>query len=324
MCSLPAFVVGIFHDLRDTVAPRGRLLATAVSAALAYFFLGAAIRETDIPWLDLVVAVPAGAFMITVFAVAGISNAMNVIDGLNGLASMCALMMLLALAYGGYQAHDEAVTTLALAGAGAVLGFFVWNFPGGLLFLGDGGAYFLGFYVAEVALLLLVRNPEVSPLFPLLVCIYPVFETVFSIYRRFIRKGQNPVKADGIHLHSLLFRRMMRWAVGARTARQMTRGNSLTSPLLWLLCLLSVLPAMAFWDDSRAQALFIVLFGVTYVILYWRIVRFRTPNWFHRGKRRLLLRLHSREVPVKSRGLQMHEKRDRAATSENWDSGRGR
>ena len=65
-----------------------------------------------------------------------------------------------------------------------MLGFFVWNFPAGLIFLGDGGAYFLGFYVAELAILLLHRNPAVSPMFPLLLCIYPVFETLFSIYRR--------------------------------------------------------------------------------------------------------------------------------------------
>ena len=65
-----------------------------------------------------------------------------------------------------------------------MLGFFVWNFPAGLIFLGDGGAYFLGFYLAELAILLLHRNPEVSPMFPLLLCIYPVFETLFSIYRR--------------------------------------------------------------------------------------------------------------------------------------------
>jgi UDP-N-acetylmuramyl pentapeptide phosphotransferase/UDP-N-acetylglucosamine-1-phosphate transferase len=83
-----------------------------------------------------------------------------------------------------FQVGDTADRALALAGIGAVLGFFLWNFPAGLIFLGDGGAYFLGFYVAEVSILLLVRNPEVSPLFPLLVCIYPVFETLFSIYRR--------------------------------------------------------------------------------------------------------------------------------------------
>jgi hypothetical protein len=116
---------------------------------------------------------------VTVFAVAGVANSINIIDGFNGLASMCCVLILLCLAYVGFQVDDLLVAWLALAGVGAVLGFFVWNFPAGLIFLGDGGAYFMGFYLAEVAILLLHRNPTVSPMFPLLLCIYPVFETVF-------------------------------------------------------------------------------------------------------------------------------------------------
>ncbi|MGR6800563.1 hypothetical protein ACU6QG_00180, partial [Aeromonas veronii] len=79
-----------------------------------------------------------------------------------------------------YQVGDTTLALWALAGVGAAMGFFVWNFPNGLVFLGDGGAYFLGFYLAEIGILLIARNPQVSPLFPLMVCIYPVFETVFS------------------------------------------------------------------------------------------------------------------------------------------------
>jgi hypothetical protein len=114
-----------------------------------------------------------------------------------------------------------------------VLGFFVWNFPAGLIFLGDGGAYFLGFWSPN-SILLLVRNPEVSPLFPLLVCIYPVFETLFSIYRRRSCAPCRRSMPDGIHLHSLIYRRVMRWAVGDRSAKALTRRNSMTSPVLWV------------------------------------------------------------------------------------------
>ena len=93
-------------------------------------------------------------------------------------------MMLLAMGFVAHLVGDSTLALLSLAVAGAVLGFFVWNFPAGLIFLGDGGAYFLGFVVAEIGILLLQRNPEVSPLCPLLIVIYPVFETVFSMYRR--------------------------------------------------------------------------------------------------------------------------------------------
>ena len=278
-CAAPAFLVGLWHDLTERFTPRGRLVATAASAVAAFFVLDAAIRVTDIPGLDWLVSFGAGSLLLTVLAVAGLANAVNIIDGFNGLASMCVAIMLGAVAYVAFQVGDPLIATLALAGIGAVFGFFVWNFPGGLIFLGDGGAYFLGFFVAELSILLLVRNPEVSPLFPLLVCIYPVFETLFSIYRRRFLRAMPPSMPDGIHLHSLIYRRTMRWAVGDRSAKALTRRNSMTSPVLWLLCMASVVPAVLFWDESGAIAAFLLLFGVSYVVLYWRIVRFKSPRW---------------------------------------------
>lgn len=278
-CGSLAFAVGLVEDLTKRVSPGKRLLATALSALLAAWWLGTLITRTDIPGLDWLVTFGAGSVLLTVIGVAGIANSVNIIDGFNGLASMCVVIMLAALAYVGFQVGDPVVGALALAGIGAVLGFFVWNFPGGLIFLGDGGAYFLGFYVAEVALLLLVRNPQVSPLFPLLVCIYPVTETLFSVYRRRVLRSLPPSMPDGIHLHSLIYRRMMRWAVGDKDAKALTRRNSMTSPFLWMLCMLSVIPAVLFWDSSALMALFLLLFALVYVTLYWRIVRFRSPRW---------------------------------------------
>ena len=284
-CGLPAFAAGLVEDLTKNVSPRRRLLATAVSAALAVVLVDAVITRTELPGLDSVVVWPIGAAAVTVFVVAGVANSINIIDGFNGLASMCVLIMLAGVAYVAYAAGDPLIAALALAGVGAVLGFFVWNFPAGLVFLGDGGAYFLGFYLAELAILLLHRNPEVSPMFPLLLCIYPVFETLFSIYRRRVLRGRPVGMPDGAHLHSLIYRRFLRWAAGERTARELTRRNSMTSPYLWMLCMASVVPATLWWDNTPLLMAFIALFAVSYLSLYWRIVRFRAPRWFGGGRR---------------------------------------
>ncbi len=279
VCALPAFCSGLTEDVTKNQSPRRRLFFTAVAAALAVFMLGASIHRTDIPGLDWLVSYSAGAALVTVFVVAGVANSLNIIDGFNGLASMCAVLMLVSIGYVGFQVGDDLIVGLALAGVGAVLGFFVWNFPAGLIFLGDGGAYFLGFYVAELAILLLHRNPGVSPMFPLLVCIYPVFETLFSIYRRVMLRGQPAGMPDGIHLHSLIYRRIMRWAIGKQSKRSAVRRNSMTSPYLWMLCMTAVVPAMLFWNSTPLLAAFIVLFGLVYTGLYWRIVRFKSPRW---------------------------------------------
>lgn len=280
LCGLPAFAAGLIEDVTKRVSPRVRLAATAVSAVLATWFLDAVITRTDIPGLDWVVASAVGAALLTVFAVTGIANSVNIIDGFNGLASMCVVIMLAALAYVAFQVGDALLVTLALAGIGAVMGFFIWNFPAGLVFLGDGGAYFLGFFTSELLIMLLVRNPdEVSPLFALLVCVYPVFETVFSIYRRKFLRSTPPSMPDGIHLHSLIYRRVLRWTVGENDAKALTRRNSMTSPYLWSLCMVSVVPAVLFWNSTVLLACCLVGFGLGYVLLYWRIVRFKSPRW---------------------------------------------
>jgi UDP-N-acetylmuramyl pentapeptide phosphotransferase/UDP-N-acetylglucosamine-1-phosphate transferase len=277
-CAMPAFLAGFVQDFTEAITPRGRLVATATSAAIAFFWMDAGIRDTGIPGVDWLLQFAPVSFALTLFAVAGVANAVNIIDGLNGLASMCVMLMLGAIAYVAFQVGDPLIGLIALGACGAVLGFFVWNYPSGLIFLGDGGAYVLGFYVSVVSILLLNRNDEVSPLFPLLVCIYPVFETVFSIYRR-MRQARPPHMPDGIHLHSLVYRRLIRWATGDRNSAALTRRNSMSSPLLWMLCMLSVVPAVLFWQNTLVLAIFIVVFTATYLGLYWRIVRFRAPRW---------------------------------------------
>lgn len=292
-CGVPCFWAGLAEDFTKRISPRRRLFFTAVSAALAVWALHSVINHTAIPGLDWVVSMPLGAALVTMFVVTGVANSINIIDGFNGLSSMCAMLILAAVGYVAFQVDDMTVMWLALAGVGALLGFFIWNFPAGLVFLGDGGAYFVGFYVAEVAILLLHRNPQVSPMFPLLACIYPVFETLFSIYRRRVLRDRSPGVPDGIHLHSLIYRRVMRWAAGRREARILTRRNSMTSPYLWLLCMCAVVPAMLFWDNTAVLASFILLFSLGYTVLYWRIVRFRAPRW---------MVIHSRPTELTGQG----------------------
>lgn len=284
--ALPAFASGLLEDLTKSQSARRRLFFTALSAALAYWWVDAAILRTGIPGLDWLVSHPWGAAAVTVFVVTGVANSVNIIDGFNGLSSMCSAIMLAGLAYVAFQVGDTGIGWLALAGVGAILGFFVFNFPAGLVFLGDGGAYFLGFFLAELAILLMQRNADVSPMFPLLLCVYPVFETLFSIYRRKWLRGKPVGMPDGAHLHSLIYRRFMRWAAGPIVGESHALRNSMTSPYLWVMCSASVLPALLWYHNTAVLAFFIVAFATAYVSLYWRIVRFRSPRFLPSGRQR--------------------------------------
>ncbi|TPQ39613.1 MraY family glycosyltransferase [Cupriavidus pinatubonensis] len=279
VCAAPAFLAGFIEDLTKRVSPRERLVATMVSALLAVYLLGARVVRIDVAPLDVILAVPLISIVITTLAVAGLANAVNIIDGFNGLASMVAMMMFVSLGYVAFQVGDTLVLSIAFAMIGAILGFFIWNFPAGHIFLGDGGAYLIGFMLAECSILLVLRNSKVSAWYPVLMVIYPIFETLFSMYRRRVLKGVPAGYPDGVHLHTLIYRRLIRWAVGSQDARHRLRRNSMTSPYLWLLSLLAVLPATLFWNNRIVLLLFIALFVVTYVQLYRRIVRFRSPRW---------------------------------------------
>jgi UDP-N-acetylmuramyl pentapeptide phosphotransferase/UDP-N-acetylglucosamine-1-phosphate transferase len=279
-CGLPPLLVGLVEDVTKRVPVRTRLLATAASGVLAFFLLGAQLSAVNLPGLDWLMGFTAFSLLFTMVAVAGVANAVNIIDGYNGLASVVVAISLLSLAYVGWQVGDSLVVSVALAGVGALLGFLLWNWPRGLIFLGDGGAYFIGYLVAVLSFLLVARHRGVvSPWYPFLLFIYPVFETLFSIWRRKVVRGASPGLPDGLHLHQLVFRRLVRWAVGRRDAASLTLRNSLTAPYLWLLSCLAAVPATLFWRYPFVLIGFVALFCVFYVWLYMRLVRFRALRW---------------------------------------------
>jgi UDP-N-acetylmuramyl pentapeptide phosphotransferase/UDP-N-acetylglucosamine-1-phosphate transferase len=278
--SLPAFIFGFLEDITKKVGVKVRLIASFIAAAVAGYLLGGWLTSVQILGIDnLILAYPVVAIGITCFAVAGVANAFNIIDGYNGLSSMVAIIILGGLTYVAFQVGDTQIMIASLAMIGALLGFLIWNYPRGLIFLGDGGAYLVGFWVAELSVLLTARHQEVSKWFPLLLCIYPIFETLFTIYRRVVLMRMHPGMPDALHLHQLIYRRMVRWVGNDKDQQLQIYRNSMTSPYLWLLCLLGVIPAVLFWRYHLALKGFVALFAISYVWIYWAIVRYKVPEY---------------------------------------------
>jgi UDP-N-acetylmuramyl pentapeptide phosphotransferase/UDP-N-acetylglucosamine-1-phosphate transferase len=279
LSALPAFGAGLVEDLTKRVGPFPRLIATFVAAVVGFWLLGARLTHLDLPVLDAVLAFWPLSLLLTVVAVGGVAHAVNIIDGYNGLSGMVSIFIFLAIAYVSFKVGDAPLLALSFAMVGALAGFFVWNYPRGLIFAGDGGAYLVGFVIAELSVLLVARNPQVSPWFPLLLVIYPVFETLFTIYRRRFLRGVSPGLPDALHLHTLIYRRLVRWMIGSAVVEHRTRRNSLTSPYLWVLASLSVIPATLFWSNTRVLMGCVVAFVLIYVHLYRMIIRFKAPRW---------------------------------------------
>jgi UDP-N-acetylmuramyl pentapeptide phosphotransferase/UDP-N-acetylglucosamine-1-phosphate transferase len=272
--SLPAFLAGLIEDFTKRVSVRVRLVATALSALVASLVLGATVGELDIWGLDALLTIAPLAIVATAVFVAGGSNAINIIDGFNGLSGSTIIIMAIGLAAVGLQVGDSFVAVLGALCAGATLGFLMLNYPSGKMFLGDGGAYFLGFWVSEMAVLLLVRHPELSAWQILAICGYPIIEVLFSIYRRkFVRKV-SPGAPDALHLHGLVFRRLVFKYVRRDAARPWKR-NAMVPCFMAPAVAACVAVSVWFGQSTPAAVAIVVAQVVLYIAVYGRLVRGR-------------------------------------------------
>ena len=274
LAGVPAFVFGLAEDVTKKVSVRVRLLATIGSGILGWWITGISVTQVGIPGIDWLLGLTAVSVIFTGIAVGGVANAVNIIDGFNGLAAGAVLIMLAAFGIIARDVGDIPLAFSCLVIAGAVAGFWVINWPLGKIFLGDGGAYFIGFALGWIAVLLPYRNPAVSCWTSLLVCSYPVLEVAFSALRRIGRTGHSPGKADCMHLHHLLHRRI---ALKLFSNTQPTMQNGLTSPFIWLGIVFTSSLALLTFHSPLWAAFMVLLCAVVYRRIYFRMAKFR---WF--------------------------------------------
>lgn len=194
------FLVGIIDDLRNLPA-KVKLVCQILCAFILFqfsvkiSFIGNPFGEGYyfFPWIV--------SLLVTVVWIVGITNTINLIDGLDGLAGGVAFIASIAIAYTAFIGNNPTACMAMLAIAGGALGFLPFNFNPAKIFMGDGGALFLGFMLAGLS----VMNPMKSAtmlatVVPVLVLGLPIFDTTFAILRRLVNK--RPImEADKGHLH---------------------------------------------------------------------------------------------------------------------------
>ena len=249
-----AFLSGIFEDFHNSLSPKLRLILQIIAAFSAVW-----ITNSVVTYLGLGINMPYWVGVIfSVFAIVGMMNAVNIIDGFNGLASGVTLLILLSFAIVSYQQNNLEILSIIIISLGSTLGFFILNFPKGKIFLGDGGAYLSGFIVAIIGIFLASKYESVSPWYILAIFIYPVWEVIFSIIRRLIR-GHSALGADANHLHTLIY-------------KHITNNNPLTT----LLILFTTLPFMTIATiypnlsktNIAVTCCFILYYSIFYYYLY--------------------------------------------------------
>ena len=271
LAGTPAIVFGLTEDLTKQVSVQARLLATMACGVLGWVLTGLSITGANLVGLDWLLGFTVLSVAFTAFAVGGVANAINIIDGFNGLAAGTVIIILTSFGVLASALGDTDLAYTALILAGAMLGFGLVNWPMGRIFLGDGGAYFIGFAIAWLAVLMLARHTEVSAWAPMLVCGYPVLEVFFSIARR-RRRGLSPGDADRLHLHSLVKRRVVRALLPH--ASKLVR-NSVTGSIMWFAALVPALIAVSWPTNTPALILGFGVCALLYAAVYARLTQFR-------------------------------------------------
>ena len=272
LASLPVFMGGSIEDIIVRVSPFKRMISILASIVMMFVFLDIRIDFLGFTLVDYLLSNSVVSLLFTLLVVGGVVNAINIIDGYNGLLIGYSIAVLLAIAYVANILGDGLVIQLSLILIASLLGVFIFNFPFGKIFMGDGGAYFIGFMMAVIGLMLGNRNEEVSHWFILLLFIYPLYETAFSVYRKKIVRNTSPSQPDGYHLHMMIYKRLVRRKFFKNNK---TLQNSMTSPFLWALSLVGIIPAVIWYDNQIMLIIWAFIFMIIYTIIYRRIVHFK-------------------------------------------------
>lgn len=194
--------LGVLDDLRG-LRVRVKLLGQII-VAVFICASGHILPAIYLPFIGNIELSPASGLVISVIWVVGVINAFNLIDGLDGLAAGAGLIISLALAFLGAISGNPLIVLVCTILAGSLFSFLFFNFHPARIFLGDTGSMFIGYVLAAVTLMGAYKAETATILLaPMLALSFPIFETLLSMARRFIR-GVPIFTADNFHTHHRL------------------------------------------------------------------------------------------------------------------------
>lgn len=254
--SLIVFLVGVYDDNRG-VEPKAKFIAITVATLLIFFIDGLKI-DTLGNWFGHEVSLPLLLSLpVTIVAVVGFTNALNLIDGLDGLSGSVSIVIFGAFAYIGWVYHDTFIVTISLIMIPAIVAFLFFNWHPAKIFMGDSGSLILGFTISVVAIKSIDYISITSVLF---LTAIPIIDTLTVMVRR-IQRGLSPFNPDKTHLHH----KVLRWKGGVDNAVIIivllqvvfsTMGLAMRRQpdnLIFLIFLITLVLAFAFLDE-RAVA----------------------------------------------------------------------
>jgi UDP-GlcNAc:undecaprenyl-phosphate GlcNAc-1-phosphate transferase len=265
--SLAMFLLGFWDDVRPLGARRKLLGQVLIATAVC--FGGVQIETFQNPITHRLYELGGWGWLITVLWLVALTNMINLIDGIDGLAGGIALMMMALLTYVGIGEELQFPILVAATMCGALLGFLRYNFPPAKIYMGDGGAYFLGFLIGILTLVHSQKGTIVAALIaPLFALALPIVDVSLAILRRGFQ-GLPLFRPDRLHIHH----------------RLQDLGMSRTRTVLVLYGISSIFLLMAFgvfWSQGRWVP---ILFGFMCLTLLLSARTFNfSRDWFAVGR----------------------------------------
>ena len=215
LCCGLIFLVGLVDDLFPVAA--GLKLAGQLAVATFAYTIGFQIRVLDLPFLGGELQLDGFSYVVTVFWLIAIPNIINIVDGMDGLAGGIGFALAVTLGVVSLMSGWLALAAVCLGIAGAIAGFLVFNLPPAKIYLGDGGAYLIGFFVALASTVTSQKGAIAASMSVVLIALaFPIADAAFAILRR-TAYGLPVFRSDAEHLHHrllIVFKMRKKWLLG--------------------------------------------------------------------------------------------------------------
>ena len=259
--AFPLWILAFIEDIKGNVLHLHRLAGIFFSICVFIFINDFSWPRLSFIGSDFLYKNPFLIKVIFALVIATVVNGVNFIDGMNGLACFSITISFLCLFILAQRVDDMIFVHLSLLLLGLLSIFILFNFPFAKIFLGDSGAYLLGYLLITMLIIFYGRHPELSNWGAVVMVFYFAFEVIFSFFRKIIVK-QSPLHPDSKHLHLILYKNLCE-------SYSIKMSNPLATIILSVIYIqpllyISVFPPEKFW-----MGLSLFTLSLTYIIFYF-------------------------------------------------------
>ena len=258
------FSLGFIGDLNINIKPELRLFFMLIVSFFFIYFLDIRIFNTQISILNnLINSHKIISSLFVCLCLLFIINGCNFIDGFNGLLIIHSVIILGILYFINFQnSNVDYIKYFILFSIIVCISVLFFNFPKARVFLGDGGAYFLGSIISLIVIELSNLNKIVSPFFFACVLFYIFFEVFFSFFRKIFIFRSSPLKPDKKHLHMLLFKFIL------TRIKKVEKANYFTSLLINFFYIFLIFPLLFFYKEKLFCQIYFLILLIIYLLIY--------------------------------------------------------